>query len=189
MSSTLLSGISSTAGMVVGMPILGDNIPANTTIAAISGATITLSQAATATQSTGYFQVNGLLSLQYRAGTPTMPSWTNFIGDQFEIVNQGNPGIVRVYGVIPRIQENSVRATYYAGYAVDWANAGNETTHQLPADISNTVENLVVRVFKRRQVAGKGSEAIAGATTSWNKEIDDEDKAVIGHYRRMPTIF
>lgn len=187
--STSISSVSGTTGMVVGMKFNGDNIPANTTIAGISGSTITLSAAATTAVTAGYYQVNGLLALQWRAGTPSTPSWTDFIADQFELVNDGKPGIVRVYGLIPRLYENMIRATYYAGYPVDWANAGNETTHQLPGDISNTVENLVVRFFKRRVLAGKASEALAGATVSWSKEIDDEDKAVIGHYRRMPTLF
>lgn len=187
--STSLTGVSGTTGMVVGMPVKGDNIQANTTIAGISGSTITLSLAATTSVSGGYYQVNGLINLQWRAGTPSTPSWTDFINDQYELVNDGKPGIVRVYGVIPRLYENMIRATYYAGYPVDWNNAGNETSHQLPADISNTVENLVVRAFKRRMLAGKGSESLNGATVSWNNEIDSEDKAVIGHYRRMPTLF
>lgn len=189
LGSTSVTAVSNTTGMVVGMPFKGDNIPANTTVAGISGSTITLSAAATSAITTGYFQVNGLISLQWRAGTPSTPSWTDFINDQYELVNDGKPGIVRVYGVIPRLYENMIRATYYAGYPVDWANAGNETTHQLPADISNTVENLVVRTFKRRMLAGKSSESLNGANVSWNKEIDDDDRAVIGHYRRMPSIF
>lgn len=189
LGSTSVTSVSGTAGMVVGMPFKGDNIPANTTIAGISGSTITLSAAATSAVTAGYYQVNGLLALQWRAGTPSTPSWTDFIADQFELVNDGNPGIVRVYGVIPRLYENMIRATYYAGYPVDWSNAGNGTTHQLPADISNTVENLVVRAFKRRMTAGKASESLNGANVSWDREIDAEDKAVISHYRRMPTIF
>jgi hypothetical protein len=189
LGSTSVTAVSNTTGMVVGMPFKGDNIQANTTIAGVSGSTITLSLPATSGVTTGYFQVNGLISLQWRAGTPSTPSWTNFINDQYELVNDGKPGIVRVYGVIPRLYENMIRATYYAGYPVDWANAGNETTHQLPADISNTVENLVVRIFKRRMLAGKSSESLNGANVSWNKEVDDDDRAVIGHYRRMPTIF
>lgn len=187
--STSITAVSGTAGMVVGMPFKGDNIPADTTISAISGTTITLSKAATSAVTAGYYQVNGLLALQWRAGTPSTPSWTDFISDQFELVNDGKPGIVRVYGVIPRLYENMIRATYYAGYPVNWSNTGDENTHQLPADISNTVENIVVRTFKRRALAGKASEALAGATVSWSKEIDDEDKAVIDHYRRMPSIF
>lgn len=197
--STSITGVSSTTGMVVGMPIAGDNLTTTyvtggnqirNAITAISGSTITVAAAAISTATASYFQVNGLVNFQWRAGTPaTNPSWFNFIPDQYEVVNDGKAGVIRTYGFIPRLRDNMIRITFYAGYAVDWAQAGNGTTHQLPTDISDTVENLVVRRFKRRVLAGKGSEALAGATTSWNSDIDSEDKDVIGHYRRMPTIF
>lgn len=197
--SNVITGVSSTTGMVVGMPVYGDNLittynsggnQLRNAITAIGNTSLTLGAAASTTATGVSFQVIGLLNLQYRAGTPaTAPSWTNFIPDQYELVNDGKAGVIRVYGAVPRLLDNMIRLNYVAGYPVDWNNAGNETTHQLPADLSNTVENLVVRVFKRRMLAGKGSEALEGATTSWNKEIDSEDQAVIGHYHRMPTIF
>lgn len=197
--SAVVTAVSSTAGMVVGMPVLSDNIITTVVsngsqirnyITAISGATITLAAAAAASATGGYLQVNGLINLQWRAGTPaTAPGWFTFLADQYELVNDGKAGSIRLYGFIPSIRDNMIRATYYAGYSVNWSNAGDNDSHKLPADITNTVENIVVRVFKRRMLAGKSSEGLEGATTSWNSEIDTEDKAVIDHYRRMPTIF
>src|ERR1700742_2906448 len=37
--------------------------------------------------------VSALTSFQYRAGTPTNPSWTDFIPDQYELVDDGTTGI------------------------------------------------------------------------------------------------
>lgn len=194
-----IQNVSSTAGLVVGMPIAGDNIPGTyvsganqirNAITAISGSTVSIAAEAITSQIGAVLQFNGLINFQWRTGTPaTNPAWINFIPDQYELINEGAPGLIRLYGFVPAMRENMIRATYYAGYTVDWANAGNGTTHQLPADITNTVENLVVRAFKRRMIAGKGTESLNGASTSWNKEIDAEDQAVIGHYRRMPSIF
>ena len=176
--------------MVAGMPIQGDGIPANTKILTVAGTTsLTLTKNATASSSSAIVQVNGLLSFQWRAGTPSNPGWTDFIIDQYEVINDGKSGMIRIYGVLPRLYDNMIRASYVAGFPVDWPNAGNGTTHQLPSEISNTVENLVVRAWKRRELAGKGSEALDGATTSWNKEIDDDDRAVINHWLRMPVRF
>lgn len=187
--SPVISAVANTTALVVGMPIMGDNIPSNTKIAGVSGGNVTMTKPAKTDQTDSVFQANGLVGFQWRAGTPSNPNWTDFIIDQYELINDGKAGVIRIYGVIPRLYNNMVRLTYWAGYPVDWSNAGNGTTHQLPADISDTVENLVVRRFKRRMLAGKGSEALDGATTSWNKDIDSEDADVIGHYRRMPTIF
>ena len=139
--------------------------------------------------------VFSISSFQYRAGTPTNPSWTDYIADQYQLVDpQTDPvsgttwypsGMVRVYGVLPGVYSNSVRATYVAGYPVDWANAGNGTTHRLPADISNVCENLVVRRFKRRQLAGMSSQGLEGATHSWRNTLDQEDMDILGQYRDM----
>jgi hypothetical protein len=138
--------------------------------------------------------VFSLTSLQYRAGTPTNPSWTDFIPDQFELVDpRTDPisgqtwypsGMVRVYGVLPRIYSNMIRATYVAGYPVNWANPEDHNTHWLPGDLTNVCESLVVRRFTRRQLAGQSSQRIGDASTTWRNDIDAEDVDVLGQYRQ-----
>ncbi len=188
-----ITGIASTAGMQVGMPIANcSNLPANVipTISSVDSATqITLSVAASQTQSAVFFQVNGLVAFDWRAGTPSSPSWQAFIPDQFELVQDGKAGIVRIYGVMPRLYDNMARLTYWAGFLINWEFAGDATKHTLPSDVSNTVENIVVRIFKRRQLAGLGSEAFEGATTSYNRELDSEDKDVLEHWKLTPAYF
>jgi hypothetical protein len=137
--------------------------------------------------------VFSLTSLQWRAGTPTNPSWTDFIADQYELVNpRTDPitgqvwypsGMVRIYGVLPRIYSNMIRATYVAGYPVNWANAGDHNTHLLPDDLTAMAENLTVRRFKKRQLGGKSAEGLSGATETWRNEIDAEDIDVINQYK------
>lgn len=139
--------------------------------------------------------VFSISSFQWRAGTPTNPSWTDFIPDQYELVNpRTDPvsgiiwypsGMVRVYGVLPRIYSNMIRASYVAGYPVNWANPEDHNTHWLPGDITNVCENLVVRRFTRRQLGGKSSQALEGATIQWRNEIDAEDLDVLGQYRQL----
>ena len=192
-NSAVVTNIPSTAGFQVGMPIINctnTQLGIIVTIASVDSPTqITMSLPAGLSGTQSIFQVNGLLSFEWRAGTPNAPSWTQFVPDQFELVEDGTAGIIRLYGVMPRLYNNMARITYYAGYLVNWANAGDYVTHTLPSDLTNTCENIVVRSFKRRQDAGKLSEALDGATTSWNKDIDEDDKAVLGHYRQVPSIF
>jgi hypothetical protein len=133
--------------------------------------------------------VSVLTSFQWRAGTPSNPNWTSFITDQYELLEDGTTGIIRVYGVMPRLYSNMLRATYTAGYLIDWQNAGNGSTHTLPADLTNLCENLVVRIFKRRLLDGKASENIQGATTSWRNNLDSFDQDVINEYRRVGNTF
>lgn len=134
-------------------------------------------------------------SFQWRAGTPSNPGWVDFIPDQYELVDpQTEPtsglvfypsGIIRVYGVLPRLYNNMIRATYSAGYPVNWGDAEDRNLHWLPADISNVCENFAVRRFKRRQLAGQLSQALEGATSSWNKEMDQDDQDILGQYRNI----
>jgi hypothetical protein len=178
-----------TASFKNGMPITGDGIAVGTTLTDWSSSNVTLSQPATINSSTANIEISGLLGFQWRAGTPSNPNWTSFITDQYELLEQGHSGIIRVYGTMPRVYSNMLRATYVAGYPIDWQNAGNGTSHQLPADLTNTCENLVVRIYKRRLLEGKASEAIQGATTSWRDQLDAFDKETIQNYKRVGNAF
>jgi hypothetical protein len=140
--------------------------------------------------------VFSLTSLQYRAGTPTNPSWTDYIPDQYELINpRTDPvsgliwypsGMVRIYGSLPTFYSNQIRATYVAGYPVNWANAEDGVTHLLPADLTNLCENLVVRRFKRRNLAGQSTMTIEGATVGgWRDKLDQEDLDTINQYKDM----
>ena len=183
-------------GIAFGQVVRGDGIagtagnsPYGTTIFAVASNSITLSSPATATLTGAVIQITGIIKFQWRSGTPSNPSWTDFIVDQFELVNDGKAGMIRVYGVLPRLYNNMMRVTYTAGYLINFANAGDNLTHTLPADLSDLVENLVVRRFKRRELAGKQSEGLEGAQTNWKDQLDADDKDVLGHYQRAPSVY
>jgi hypothetical protein len=255
-NSNSISGATVPSGktIIVGQQISGWGIPSGTTILAISGSTIIISQNATLTNSgqtvtvidqpsaydavltrminyaTNYINnecgvfsfvqqtytddtysidnshqtflplrnkpVFSISKFQYRAGTPTNPSWTDFIADQYELIDpRTDPvrgtvwypsGTIRVYGVMPRIYSNMIRVSYVAGYPVNWANPEDHNTHWLPGDLTSVCENLVVRRFKRRQLAGQSSMTIEGATVAgWRNVLDVEDENVLGQYRQL----
>jgi hypothetical protein len=184
--------VSPYTGIVAGMQLYNIQglFPQGTKVLTVgSSGALTMSQPASVTQSGAVFEISGLLSFQWRAGTPSNPNWTDFIQDQYELDQQGRAGIIRVYGSIPGLYNNMIRASYVAGYPVDWQNAGNGSTHQLPSDLTNLCENIVVRIYKRRALDGKASEAIQGATTSWRDQLDALDRNVINNYRRVGNVF
>ncbi len=163
-----------------------------TTVTAVnSGAkTITLSLNASYTQLQANIQISGLVELDYMGGTPvTDPTWTPYIPDQYKLKDYGRAGIIRVYGLIQRIYDSSIRATYWAGYLINWANAGDNATHTLPADISGAVESMVMRRFKRRQSGDLNSISFGGSNNSWDKDIPLEVKDALNRYRRAPIYF
>lgn len=188
--SATVTSASPTTGIVAGMPLYAYQglFPQGTIVASVTTNSITMSQPASVTQTGATFEVSGLIAFQWRSGTPSMPNWTSFFVDQYELDQMGRSGIIRVYGSIPGLYNNMLRATYVAGFPVDWQNAGNGSTHQLPADVTNLCENLVVRIYKRRPLDGKASENIQGATTSWRDQLDAFDRTIIANYRRI-TVF
>lgn len=190
-NSAVVANVSPSIGIVAGMPlfVIQGLFPQGTVVQSVSGSTVTMSQPASVTQVAATFEISGLISLQWRSGTPSNPAWTPFITDQFELDQQGYSGIVKVYGAMPVIYSNMIRATYVAGFPVSFENAGNRLLHQLPADLTDTCENIVVRIFKRRQLDGKSSEAIQGAQTNWKDALDSHDLNVIENYKRVGQIF
>ncbi len=127
-----------------------------------------------------------LTSAQYRAGTPSTPNWTSFIADEYELVGDGKSGIVKIYGGVNQ-GVNVVRFSYTAGYLLDFDNTTDTTKHTLPFDLSELVERLVVRTFKRRDSEGKTSEGFEGAQVQWGNIVTEEDKEILNRHRRVPT--
>ena len=132
--------------------------------------------------------VSVLTTLEYRAGTPGNPNYTAFIRDNYELLEAGKSGIIKIFGGVPR-GIDSIRATYTAGYKINFANAGDAgdttPTHTLPADLSDLCERLVVRWFKKRDQAGKESQAFEGGTITWKDLLDSEDRDTIARYVRL----
>jgi hypothetical protein len=129
--------------------------------------------------------VSTLSTLEYAAGTPSNKSWTAFTTDEYELRGNGSDGIVRVYSTLP-YGTNTLRATYTAGYKINFTNYGDNSTHTLPADITELAERMIVKTWKRRDNHGKTSESFQGASVSWATALDDEDRHTLDRYKRMP---
>ena len=123
-------------------------------------------------------------SLQYRTGLKSNPNYTDFNTDDWEIMNDGEEGLIQVYGLFRQI--NAVRISYVAGYLIDFKNAGDSTLHTLPFDLSDLAERLVIKRFKRREQEGRVSEAFDGATVAWESFLTEDDKMTLGSYERVP---
>lgn len=124
-------------------------------------------------------------SAQYRAGTPSSPSWTDFIADQWEIVEEGRSGLIRIYDAVP-YGVNAVRFTYLAGYLIDPDNQGTGS-NTLPTDLIELCERMVVKAFKQRDSKGKTDESFDGSSVTWARDLDDDEKSILARYRRLPA--
>lgn len=129
--------------------------------------------------------VSTITSFQYRAGTVSTPNWTNFIADDYELMEDGKSGIIKVYGGLVR-GINQVRVSYTAGYKIDFSNAGDTTLHTLPHDLADLADRLVIKLFKKRESEGRSSESFQGSLVNWKELLDTVDQQLIARYRRLP---
>jgi hypothetical protein len=120
---------------------------------------------------------------EWRAGTASNPSWEEFMADQYELEGDGSSGVIRVYGGMPK-GTNMVRVSYVAGYLVDWQNVGDLTKHNLPADLSDLAERLVIKMYNRREKTGIKNESFNNANVFWNNAIEVEDQMTLNRYAR-----
>lgn len=130
--------------------------------------------------------VTTLTSVQYRAGTPATPTWTSFTANEFELVSDGKSGLVRIYGGVP-YGTNAIRATYVAGYKIDFENPTDTTKHTLPFDLTDLAERLVTKRFKKREHEGKTNESFEGGQVTWEALLTAEDREILARYSRLPV--
>ena len=131
--------------------------------------------------------VTVLTKVEVRTGTPSTPNWSTLGADFYELLEDGEAGMIRLYpGFAPLLYTNSnaLQVTYTAGYKIDFTNFGNKTLHDLPADLSGLCERLVIRWWKRRESGGKQSESLQNSSINWRKELDDEDIDTLQRYSR-----
>lgn len=133
------------------------------------------------------YPISALTTLEYAVGTPSNKNWTEYNVDDFELIEDGRNGLVRVYASIP-FGVNTIRATYTAGYLVDWNNFGS-STHTLPADLTDLAERIVTRIFKRRELEGRTSETLEGNSVNYAQDFDKVDYQVINSYKRLTPFF
>ncbi len=124
------------------------------------------------------FPVTALSAAQYRAGVPGSPVWTSFDTSEFELVADREPRRIRIYSACPAGQ-NNLRFTYTAGYKIDFNTEAVPATHNLPADVSDLCERLVVWKWKKREAEGRTTEVAADTSVSWSDGISADDKELL----------
>jgi hypothetical protein len=149
-TSTSLTNVANTAGLSIGLQIIGTGIPANTTITAISGSTITMSNAATATAaiSVTFEGLSVITGGAYRAGLKMDPSALQQLlpyNSSFDLGTLGTKGgRVAVYQ----------KADGTVGKAVNPTNA----TQLNLAAADHTNEEIVRTYFWREFGAGRSDD-------------------------------
>jgi hypothetical protein len=176
-TSFSLTNVASTSGLVVGMDISGAGIPANTTIAAISGSTITMSAAATAT-ATGVAVRFGTNFIKVNPGT----TYNNGVADytpsqQTSAYNSGFDSIVIDGASAVSLGSKGGRVLVYQkvdGTVGKSVTAVNASAAYL-SSASHTYEEVIRTHYPREFGAGRTDDfsTVAGSSSSRAFTLDD----------------
>lgn len=127
-----------------------------------------------------------LTKFEYKTGTNSSPTWFELTEDDYDL-NERN-GIIYSKGTFPGGRQN-LRISYQAGYLINFSDTStvyNSTQHTLPYDLTEVCEEVVVRIFKRRDSDGKQSETFNASTITWSDRIfSAEHMVTINNYRRV----
>jgi hypothetical protein len=185
-SSTSLTSVASTTGLVVGMDITGAGIPANTTISAISGNTITMSAAATT--ASGVSVKFGANALKVASGSSsvsgagrTLSSLTGTVyNSNFESGTLGTRG-GRVV-VYHKADGTIGKALTPTNSSAAYLNSADHTNEE------------VIRSYHWREFGcGRSDDfsyAVSGASSDKAFTLDDNTTTLTGYQNRMsiPTL-
>lgn len=127
-------------------------------------------------------------ALEYRTGLKSNPNWTAFNTDDWEILEDGATGLIKLAGM-PSPEVNVLRVSYVAGYLIDFDSAGSPTSHTLPYDLTDLAEELIDKKLKRRNNEGVQSESYAEGSITYAALLSDANKAVLARYTRLPAFF
>lgn len=125
--------------------------------------------------------IKTLTKYEYRSGSRTNPTWFEFQDDSYEILK--DRGILMNDGELPKDFRN-IRVTYDAGYKIDFDNFDDSSKHELPFDLSDLAERLVVRRFKQREMGGFSSTQQQGSSIELKSNLDPMDKEILANYMR-----
>lgn len=122
--------------------------------------------------------------LEYKAGSNTDPTWYTYSENDYDV----NLDLAAIYmnGTLPPGKRN-VRLTYTAGYVIDFTSSYDVgVTHTLPFEITEVCEEVVIRLFKKRDSEGRSNESFQESSITWDKDVfTPENIATIRNYRRI----
>lgn len=131
--------------------------------------------------------VTSISSFQYKTGLNSDPDWFDFSADDYDI--DQSAGLIYMSGNLPSGKQN-IRLTYVAGYEIDFTDSTSSPQsvgagHTLPYDLTEVCEEVVCRLFKRRDSEGRTQESFQESSITWSENVFSKENLVtINNYRR-----
>lgn len=127
------------------------------------------------------FPVTALSSLQYNNATDNRDDWSTFDTADYFWYSDGR--IKKVSGNF-NDRPQAYRATYTAGYKIDFSQEQTAAAHTLPAELEYATHKLLSAVFNTRKAEGLMESRIGDSSVVLQKAIftDPELKGILDKY-------
>src|SRR3990167_2541737 len=130
------------------------------------------------------FPVTTLTSLQYRdSDDNSLDTWTTVDSDDYFWYADGRIKLASATGKFREVPKKS-RATYVAGYLIDFDNENTPASHTLPEEIEYACHKLVSALLNTRRAEGLEEESQGDQSVRLKKEVfnDAETRAILDKY-------
>ena len=127
------------------------------------------------------FPVTAVSSVKYNGATDNTDDWQTYDTKSYFWYEDGR--IVKQSGSFP-IGPQKLRATYTAGYIIDFNNENDSSKHTLPPELEYVCQKLVAALFNTRRAEGMAQERIGDSGVTLKKMIfgDEETKVILDKY-------
>lgn len=119
------------------------------------------------------FPVTAFTKLEYNGSGDGSEDWVEFDSTDYYWETDGR--LILVGGKFSK-KPKGYRATYTAGYKIDFDNEANTVLHTLPAGLEMACLRLISALFNSRRAAGIQSETLGDQSVTYSKVLlDDND--------------
>lgn len=128
--------------------------------------------------------VSTLTTLEYRSGVISSPTYTAFTADEYLLY--GDDGIIWFTAPLPKLRQG-IRATYTAGYLIDFSDENNTAVHTLPFDIALVATELAAKIYEGRKALGVTTMATEGQSVTFGSAqgaLTDAHRSILKRYQR-----
>jgi len=127
------------------------------------------------------FPVTTFTTLEVNTAVDNVDDWDEIDSDDFWFYDDGR--VVLVNGNFIEAPQK-YRATYVAGYLIDFANEADTTKHTLPMELEFACQKLVSAIFNTRKSEGYTQQKVGDLSVTLKKEVfnDKETRAILDKY-------
>lgn len=129
------------------------------------------------------YPIASVSAVEYRSGTYATPVWVTYTTEHYLLY--GAEGFIHFAGKLPHVPQG-VRASYTAGYKIDWSNELNLALHTLPFDVAMVATELAANLLETRKNQGVQSMSTEGQSVTLvdvQKQVTQKQISVLSKYK------